>query len=478
LSRKVKIIETTLRDGQQSLWATRMTTAMLLPILPALDRAGFDAVECMGTAVMDSSIRYLKENPWERMRLLRDGLKQSTMQAINGCMGFSVGKALMPDDMLEAFISRSAAAGFDRFFFMDGLNDIRNYEVPIRAAHKAGAKVLGCIVYSISPVHTDGHFVQKTKELVERGADIVVLKDPNGILTPERVRSLVPAMKAVTAGRPLYCHSHCVTGLGPAVYLEAVRHGVEGIWTVTRPLANGSSLPATDSMVRNLEAAGYVVDLDREAIQEIEDHFFAVARRHGMPIGKPAEYDPAYYEHQMPGGMISNFRAQMAQLGLEDRLQEVFDEIPAVREELGWAQMVTPFSQVIGTQAALNVLYGRYAVTLNEVDILALGYYGETPGPVSPELIDEVSRRTGIQPITERPGLTAEPVIDRFRRENGPFASDDDMFLEYLFMPEHVAALRAAGPMTLDEPVHMTSLVDLVREVAKRKDVKRFHLAM
>ncbi len=478
MSRKVKIIETTLRDGQQSLWATRMTTAMMLPILPTLDRAGFDAVECMGTALMDSCVRYLKENPWERLRLLRDGVKRTPLQMISICIGFSVGKALMADDILELYYRRCAAGGIDRFFFMDGLNDIRNFEVPIRAVHKAGAKVVGAVVYSISPVHTDEHFVQKSKELIERGTDILVLKDPNGILVPERVRSLIPAMKAVAAGRPVYCHSHCVTGLGPAVNLEAVRHGADGIWTVTRPLANGFSLPATASMVRNLEGAGYEVDLDHEAIQEVEDHFFAVAKRHDKLIGAPAEYDPSYYEHQMPGGMISNFQAHMAQLGIEDKLQEVFEEIPAVREDLGWALMVTPFSQVIGTQAALNVLYGRYAVTLNEVDHLALGYYGETPGPVSQELIDDVSRRTGSQPITERPGLTLEPVLDRFRRERGPFASDEEMFLEYLFMPEHVAALRAAGPMALDDPIHMTSLVDLVREVAKRKDVKRFHLAM
>ena len=474
----MKIIETTLRDGQQSLWATRMTTAMMLPILPALDRAGFDAVECMGTAVMDSCVRYLKENPWERLRLLRAGLKQTPLQMISVCIGFSVGKALMPDDILELFFRRCAANGIDRFFLMDGLNDIRNFEVPIRAAHAAGAKVLGGVVYSISPVHTDAHFVEKAEQLVAQGADILVLKDPNGILTPERVRALVPAMQAVAGGRPLYCHSHCVTGLGPAVNLEAARQGAEGIWTVSRALANGSSLPATDSMARHLKGVGRGVDLDREAIQEIADHCLAVARRHGKPIGQPAEYDPSFYAHQMPGGMISNFRAQMAQLGLEDRLEEVFEEIPAVRQDLGWSLMVTPFSQVIGTQAALNVLYGRYQVTLNEVDQLALGYYGKTPAPVSPQLLDAVCARTGKQPITQRPGLTLAPVLERIRREQGPFASDEEMLLEYFFMPEHVASLRAAGPMPLEEPVSTASLVELVREVAKRKDVRRFHLAM
>ena len=192
----------------------------------------------------------------------------------------------------------------------------------------------------------------------------------------------------------------------------------------------------------------------------------------------PAEYDPSVYKHQMPGGMVSNFRAQLEQLGLGHRLQEVLDEIPAVREDLGWALMVTPFSQLIGTQAMLNVLYGRYKVTLKEVEQLVLGYYGATPAPVSANLLDEVSRRTGIRPVTERPGLTVEPVLGRFRREKGPFASDDELLLEYLFMPEHLQSLRAAGPMQMQDSAPAGSIVDLVRQVAARKDVKQFHLVI
>ena len=478
MARKVNLIETTLRDGHQSLWAMRMTTAMMLPTLALMDRAGFDAIECKSTGATDACVRYLKENPWERLRLIRERVTHTPLQMIGSCIGFSVGKGLMPDDMLELFIQRCAAGGISRFFFLDGLNDIRNFEVSIRSAHKAGAKVLGAIVYSISPVHTDEHFVQKVKELVGMGADSVVLKDANGILTPDRVRTLVPAMKAASGGRPLYCHSHCVTGLGPATNLEAVERGVDGIWTASRALANGFSLPATSSMVRDLKRAGHEVDVDEEAMRKIEDYFFSLARRHGKPTGKPAEYDPSFYAHQMPGGMMAGFRVQMAQLGLENRIEEVFEEIPAVRADLGWAVMVTPFSQVIGTQATLNVLYGRYKVTLNEVDQLLLGYYGQTPAQVNPELLDAVCRRTGRQPITTRPGLTVEPVLERFRRENGPFASDEELLLEYLFMPEHIRALRAAGPMPLEDAVSTGPLADLVREVARRKEVTRFHLAM
>jgi oxaloacetate decarboxylase alpha subunit len=478
VGRKVNLIDTTVRDGQQSLWGFHMPTAMMLSILPVMDRVGYDAIECIASGHIDFWVRYLKENPWERLRLLRENITRTPIQMISICAGFSVGKALMPDDMLELFFLRCAAGGVKRFFFMDGLNDIRNFEVPLRAAHKGGAQVLGGVVYSISPAHTDEHFVQKAKELVEFGADILVLKDPNGILTPERVRTLVPAMKAVSVGRPLYCHSHCVTGLGPATNLEAVRCGADVIWTASRALANGNSLPATSSMARHLKREGYDLDLDMNGIQQVEDHFFAVAKRHNRPVGEPAEYDPSFYKHQMPGGMISNFRMHMSQLGIEHRLEEVFDEIPAVREDLGWALMVTPFSQVIGTQAALNVLYGRYEVTLTEVDQLVLGYYGQTPAPVNANLLDSVVRRTGKQPIKERPGLTVEPAIERFRRENGPFPSDEEMLLEFLFMPDHIEALRAAGPIQLKDAVSAGPLVDLVREVAQRKDVTHFYLTM
>lgn len=478
MGRDVRIIETTLRDGQQSLWATRMTTAMMLPALQALDRAGHDAVECMGTAVMDSCVRYLKENPWERLRLLKEGMPNTPLQMISIALGFSVGKAIMPDDVLELFLLRCCAGGIDRLFLMDGLNDMRNFEVPVRAMHKGGGKVLGAVVYSISPVHTDEHFVQKTRELYDLGCDILVLKDPNGVLTPERVRALLPAMKAAARERPFYCHSHCVTGLGPATNLEAVAVGADGIWTATRALANGFSLPATPSMVRHLREAGYDVGVDDPATAAIESHFFGVARRHHKPIGAPAEYDPSIYRHQMPGGMMSNFNAQLAQAGLAGRLQEVLEEIPAVRADLGWALMVTPFSQVIGTQAMLNVLYGRYKVVLKEVEQLVLGYYGATPGPVSQGLLDDVSRRTGRRPIRERPGLTLGEELAAFRRDKGPFASDEELLLEYIFMPDHLRGLRDAGPLRLDDAPPPQSVVDLVRMVAGRKDITHFSLTM
>jgi len=476
MERKIGIIETSLRDGQQSLWATRMTTAMMLPILPVLDRGGFEAVECMGTAVMDSCVRYLKENPWERLRLLREGVPRTPLQMISVCMGFSVGIGATADDVMDLFFRRCAANGIDRFFFMDGLNDIRNFEVPIRAAKAMGKTVLGGIVYSISPVHTDAHFVGKVRELARMGADIVVLKDPNGVLTPERTATLAPAMREAAGTLPLACHSHCVTGLGPATNIEAAKCGATSLWTAAAPLANGSSLPATQSLVRYLRRMGYRIDVDDVATEEIAEYLRQVAARHDKPVGCPAEYDPSYYEHQMPGGMISNFRAQLTQIGIGDRLEEVLAEIPAVRADLGWSLMVTPFSQIIGTQAALNVLYGRYHVILDEVKKLALGHYGQTPAPVDPNIVDRVGG--GTEPITARPGALLAPALEGFRSQHGPFASDEEMLLAYFFMPDHLRQLRAAGPIRTADTASASPLVSMLREVARRGDVTSFQLVM
>lgn len=474
MGRKVDVIETTLRDGQQSWWATRMTTAMFLPILPVLDRMGLTAVECMATVVMDACVRYLKENPWERLRLIRERVTHTPLGMMAGSV-FSAGSGgILPDDLSDLFIRTCARGGIGRFFFQDGLNDPRNLEVPIRAAKEEGAIVQAASTFSISPVHTDEHFVARIAHLKRLGADVIVLKDANGLLTPERVRTLVPALCEAAGETPVLCHTHCVTGLGPANSLEAVRHGASGVWLATAPLANGPSLPSTDTMVPHLHRMGFDTGLDEQAIAAVSEHFRGVAHRHGLPLGAPAEYDPSWYEHQIPGGMISNFRAQLAQLGIEDRFDEVLAEIPAVRQDLGWAIMVTPFSQIMATQAALNVLYGRYAVIPDEVRKLALGYYGRTPVPVDENLLDRVA--DGREPVTDRPGEHIPHVLDRIRAEQGPFDSDEDLLLHALFRPDTLEEMYAAGAIDTREPPRRGTLVDLVRQVAESGTVTSFSL--
>jgi oxaloacetate decarboxylase alpha subunit len=473
MTKAVGIIDTTLRDGQQSLWATRMTTGMMLPILPTMDRVGYQSIEHFSTVHFDVCVRYLQENPWERMRLIRAGLPNTPIRMLGMSQFFSISRVL-PDDVVELFTRTCAKNGVDEFWITASMNDTRTAETGIRTVKSMGLRIDGGIQFSVSPVHTDEFFVNVAREFVALGVDGIVLKDAGGLLTPERAKALVPLLVDAADGRPVICHSHCVTGMGPAANLEAVRAGVSAIWTATDPLANGASLPSGDSMATHLEWMGYSTGVDHAAMSEVSDFFRAVASRADKPVGRPAEYDPAYYEHQMPGGMISNFKAQLAQLGLETRLGDVLAEIPQVRRDLGWPNMQTPYSQFIATQALLNVLHGRYEVVPDEIRNLALGFWGRTPGPIDPDVLDRVSR--GAEPITVRPGEVVPPALDRVRAEQGPFKSDEDLLLAIFFMPKLLEDLAAAGSIRFDDPLAGNPVVDIVRRAAAGHGIRSFSL--
>ncbi len=473
MARRVGLIDTTLRDGSQSLWATRMTTAMMLPILPLMDEAGFDAIETYSTVHFDTAVRFLKEDPWERMRLIRERVKRTPIRILGMSQSFSISRVLS-DDVVELFNRTCARNGTDEFWITAAMNDTRTAEVSIRTVKAMGLRADGGIQFTVSPVHTDAFFANVAREFAAMGVDGIVVKDASGLLTPERARTLIPAVMAAAPGLPVICHSHCVTGLGPAANLEAVAHGVSAIWTCSHPLANGSSLPSGDSMTRHLAWQGYQVDADPEIQAKIADYWTQVAVRHGKPIGQAAEYDPAYYAHQMPGGMISNFEAQLDQLGLRHKLQAVLDEIPQVRMDLGYPNMQTPYSQFLATQALLNVLHGRYEVVPDEIRNLALGYWGRTPGPVDPNVLDKVGQ--GKEPITVRAGSLVPPTVDRARAELGSALSDEDLLLSLFFMPQLIHDLHAAGPINLEDPLRSSSLVEVVRQAAAGGKIRSFSL--
>jgi oxaloacetate decarboxylase alpha subunit len=463
MSRSVGLIDTTLRDGQQSLWATRMTTSMMLPILPVMDECGFASIEHFSTVHFDVCVRYLRENPWERMRMIRQALRKTPIRMLGMSQFFSISRVL-PDDVVELFTETCARNGVDEFWITASMNDTRTSEVGIRTVKRLGKRIDGGIQFTVSPVHTDEFFTKVAREFVALGVDGIVIKDAGGLLTAERARTLVPAVIEAAGGRPVVVHSHCVTGMGPAANIEAVKQGADAIWTCTAPLANGSSMPNGDAMARHLAWLGYDVSVDTDAMARVADHFRAVALRHGKPIGQPAEYDPSYYEHQMPGGMITNFKAQLAQLGLEERLPDVLAELPQVRRDLGWPNMQTPYSQFLATQALLNVLHGRYEVVPDEIRNLVLGYWGRTPGPIDPDVRDKVGK--GAQPLTVRPGEVVPPALEKTRRELGARTSDEDVLLSIFFMPELLDQLRAAGPMPTADPLAGSSVVELVRAAA------------
>ena len=473
MTRTVRLIDVTLRDAHQCLWATRMTTAMMKEIAPLLDRAGFEAIDLVGGAVFDVCVRYLKEDPWERMRILSSWVSRTPLiMHTRGQSLFTF--ELFSDDVVERAAERFAANGMTYHTVYDALNDVRNLEVAIRAAKNVGLHTVGGLVYTVSPVHTDHYYAAKAKDLLALGVDGVFIKDPSGLLTPERVATLVPALKAVCGGLPLQLHTHCLTGLGPYVALQAVDHGVDVVHTATSTLANAASHAPTELFTKNCRRRGYQVEVDLEPVEAVAERLAYIAEREDKPIGRPCEYDEFHFHHQVPGGMVSNLEYQLETLGLGHRIDEILEEAGRVRHDLGYPIVVSPFAQYIVTQATLNVMNAeRYKVVPDEVRAYVLGRYGEIPGAIDPDLYDRMAR--GQEPTTERPGSLLPPTLERVRRERGPFDSDDDLLLAVFYSDRDYAALKGAGPIDTGYPLASTPLATLVKEIAARQEVRAFH---
>jgi oxaloacetate decarboxylase alpha subunit len=471
---KVNVIDTTLRDAHQCLWATRMTTAQMLPVAPILDEAGFECIELVGGAVFDVCVRFLREDPWERMRIVSRVVTKTPL------MGLERGQSiftfeLFADDVVELTMRRFAANGMRYVTTYDAINDMRNIEVAVRAARNAGLYVLVWLVYSLSPVHTDAYFAGKAREAIRLGADAVVLKDSSGLLTPDRVTTIIPALKAACGPVPVHLVTHCTTGLGPLSVLEAIRRGVDTVHTATSALAHGASEAPTEWTVRHARRMGFDVPVNIDRLPEVAAHFRYVAAREGKPLGKIAEYDPFYYEHQIPGGMISNMMSQLREVNLEHRLEEILEETARVRKELGYLVMVSPFSQYVMTQAVLNVIHGeRYKLIPDEIRRYVLGYYGRPAAPIDPVVLDRVPGSD--KPLTVRPGELVPPAVERIRRERGPFDSDDDLLIAAFYAPEHCQKLVEARPIPTEYPIGRTPLVTLIKELAARPHVRSFAL--
>ena len=322
--RELRFIDVTVRDGQQSLWATRMTNEMILPMLPKMDRMGFAWIDLVGGAVFDVCVRYLHEDPWERMRLASQVTKVTPLNV------WTRGQSLFtfeffPDDIVALALERCAANGMGRLTTYDALNDIRNIEVSVRTAKEAEMFVSGQVVYTVSPVHTDAYYEKKAEEIIALGVDSLGIKDPSGLLTPERARTLVPALRKVAGELPLELHSHCRSGLGELVYLEAAPLGIDILHTGVRPLCSGDALPDVRYVMRHLRERGFEIPVKDADLARMEDYFLDVAETHGKPIGQPRPYDPFLYHHQVPGGMISNLRSQLEDIDMGDRLDAVLE---------------------------------------------------------------------------------------------------------------------------------------------------------
>ncbi len=478
MGKDVGLIDVTLRDAHQCLWATRMSTAMMKDIAPRLDNAGFEAIDLVGGAVFDVMVRYLREDPWERMRILNQWITKTPL--IIHTRGQSLFTfEFFADDVVRLAAERFAANGMRYHTPYDALNDMRNLEIPIKEAKRHGLYVVGGLAYTFSPVHTDEYYVAKAKELIAHGVDAIFVKDASGLLRPERVATLFPALRQAMGDMPLQIHTHCNSGLAPYVVLQAVDHGADVVHTATSTLANGVSHTPTERFVENCRRRGHNVDLDLSPIREVAERLAYIAEREDKPVGSPREYDEFHYHHQCAGGMVSNLQYQLETIGLEHRLEEILEEAGQVRMDLGYPIVISPFAQYIVTMAILNVMgkdqgKARYDTVPDEVRLYVRGGYGEIAGEIDPTLYDRITR--GADPITERPGALVPPALERLKKTRGPFASDDDLLLAAFYDDTQYRALKDAGPIDTEYPLMDTPLKTLIKELSSRKNIRSFHL--
>lgn len=428
---KVGITETILRDAHQSQIATRMTTDQILPVVEKLDKIGYHSLECWGGATFDSCLRFLNEDPWERLRKIKSKAPNTKLQML--FRGQNVlGYRHYADDVVEYFVQKSIANGIDILRIFDALNDVRNLQTAIKAAQKEKGHVQATVCYTISPVHNVESFVKMAKELEEMGANSICIKDMAGLLTPYAAYDLVKAMKEEVK-IPLQLHTHYTSGVASMTYLKAIEAGIDVVDTAMSPFALGTSQPATEPMVATLQGTEYDTGIDLDKLSEITDYFSALreqALASGLLDPKVLKVDINTLKYQVPGGMLSNLVSQLKQAGKEDKFDEVLKEVPRVREELGFPPLVTPTSQIVGTQAVLNVISGeRYKMISNETKGLVRGEYGKTPVEIKPEIIEKIIGSE--ERITCRPADKIAPELDKLRNEAKQYIEQDEDVLSY-----------------------------------------------
>ena len=429
---KVGITDTILRDAHQSLIATRMTTEEMLPALEQLDDIGFHSLECWGGATFDACLRFLDEDPWDRLRTLRQRMPKTKLQVLFRGQNM-LGYRHYADDIVEYFVQKSVANGIDIIRIFDALNDIRNLETSIKAARKEkGAHVQVAISYTTSPVHNIDYFVKYVKALEETGADSICIKDMAGLLIPYETYDLVKALKE-TVKIPIQVHSHFTAGIADMVLLKAIEAGADVVDTALSPLAMGTSHPATESIVAALKGTEYDTGLDLVKLSEVSKHFKTLRKKYmdsGLLNPKMLEVDTNALIYQVPGGMLSNLVSQLKQAGKEDKLEDVLQEVPRVREDAGFPPLVTPSSQIVGTQAVFNIIGGeRYKMVTKEFKGLVRGEYGATPVPIKPEFIQKIIGDE--EPITCRPADRLEPELEKMRAEVAEWYEQEEDVLTY-----------------------------------------------
>ena len=438
VKKPVKITETILRDAHQSLIATRMTTEQMLPIVEKMDKVGYHAVECWGGATFDASLRFLKEDPWERLRKLRDGFKNTKLQMLfrgQNILGYSH----YPDDVVEYFVQKSIANGIDIIRIFDCLNDVRNLQTAVDACKKEKGHAQVALSYTLGDAYTLDYWKEMAKRVEDMGADSLCIKDMAGLLVPQKADELVRTLKEATS-LPIDLHTHYTSGVASMTYLKAVEAGCDIIDTAISPFALGTSQPATEVMVETFKGTEFDTGLDQNQLAEIADYFRPMreeALASGLMNPKVLGVNINTLRYQVPGGMLSNLISQLKEQGKEDKYEEVLAEVPRVRKDLGEPPLVTPSSQIVGTQAVFNVLMGeRYKVATKETKDMLLGKYGQTVRPFNPEVVEKVLGDEKDQAITCRPADLLEPGLAKFEEEMKQWKQQDEDVLSYALFPK------------------------------------------
>jgi len=442
----VQFIDTTLRDGNQSLWgATGLRTGMMLAIAPVMDEVGWHALDFTTSTHMAVAVRFHKEDPWERLRQVKARMPRTPLSFLSTGMRFISWETAHPELMALAY-RLLARHGIERFMLMDPMNNTDAVIANCRMVRAAGAsEVVAALAYTVSPVHDDAFFARMAATLAaEPSIDRLYLKDPGGLLTLAHARTLLPALKAAARNKPLELHSHCTIGLAAQTYAQAPDLGVCTLHAAVRPLGNGTSNPALENVVCNLESRGLTHPLDMEAVARVSRYFSDLARAEGLPTGVPQEYDERYFSHQLPGGMISTMLRQLQEIRQTHRLPQVYEEVARVRAELGWPIMVTPFSQLVGTMAVMNVLANeRYSNVPDEVIRYVTGRFGTPPAEIDANVRDRIEQLPRTRELLDQAPM---PDLRELRKRFSAHMDDEEFLLRVVMPAEQVDAMKAAGP--------------------------------
>jgi oxaloacetate decarboxylase alpha subunit len=467
---EIQLVDVSLRDGNQSLWgATGLTTAHILQITPVMDRVGFLALDYTSSTHMGVAVRTHREDPWERIRLTRAAAPRTPLQFIGSGLRFISWEPVHPDLMRLAY-QRLVAAGISRFVVLDPMHDMAAVRQTARTIREAGGEIIAALTYTISAVHDDAYYADLAGQMAASpDIDRVYVKDPAGLLTPERARTLLPAVRARLGAVPLELHSHCTIGLSPLTYLAAADLGVEVLQVACGALANGTSLPSAEQVVANLRELGHTVDLDDRLLAMVAGYFTRLARAQSLPAGTPQSYDASFLRHQVAGGVVTTMQRQLAELGLADRFGAVMDEVSRVRAELGYPIMVTPFPQIVCGQALYNVIgTERYGNVSDQAIRYVLGRFGRPTAPVDENVRDRIlSRPRAVQLQAEPPPASPGELRKRFP----PGISDEELLLRATMPADQVDAMLAAGPAKRHYNPDLAPVLELLAGLGARPPV-------